>query len=158
MLQLPANALLGLTRMRIILSTGYQNLSNSVPCGQYIYYGETEDYLVNIVAPLPCPVLSQGFLANNGTDICPTEKFVLTYVGNSNLIQTNYQWQSSANNVNWTNIPGILYDVYSNLLSTPAYYRCIVTCGLAADTSNSVYLQKSLLKPVTVQQQQSIRG
>lgn len=141
-LQLPANALLGLTRMRIILSTGYQNLSNSVPCGQYIYYGETEDYLVNIVAPLPCPVLSQGFLANNGTDICPTEKFVLTYVGNSNLIQTNYQWQSSANNVNWTNIPGILYDVYSNLLSTPAYYRCIVTCGLAADTSNSVYLQK----------------
>lgn len=141
-LQLPANAMLGLTRMRIILSTGPQNLNNSLPCSAYKYYGETEDYLVSIVPPTPCPMLSHGYIATNNTTICPTEKFVLTYVGNSNLIQSNYQWQSSSDTSNWTNISGTLYEVYSSLLSVAAYYRCIVTCGNSADTTHAIYLQK----------------
>ncbi|MBP6413020.1 MAG: T9SS type A sorting domain-containing protein, partial [Bacteroidia bacterium] len=141
-LQLPANAMLGLTRMRIILSTGPQNLNNSLPCSAYKYYGETEDYLVSIVPPTPCPMLNHGYIATNNTTICPTEKFVLTYFGNSNLIQSNYRWQSSSDSSNWTNISGTLYEVYSSLLSVAAYYRCIVTCGNSADTTHAIYLQK----------------
>ena len=49
---IPITAMLGITRMRII-----DNESTSgdaiVPCGTY-YYGETEDYLVNIVGPPSC--------------------------------------------------------------------------------------------------------
>ena len=141
-LQLPANAMLGLTRMRIILSTGPQNLNNSLPCSAFKYYGETEDYLVSIVPPTPCPMLNHGYIATNSTTICPTEKFVLTYVGNPNLIQSNYRWQTSSDSSNWTNISGTFYEVYSSLLSVAAYYRCIVTCGSSADTTHAIYLQK----------------
>ena len=50
---IPATATVGITRMRIVNSETTV-ISSINPCGSY-YYGETEDYLVNI-APVPtCP-------------------------------------------------------------------------------------------------------
>jgi len=49
----PAGALPGTTRMRVIAQyLGYQTATTITPCGSYTY-GETEDYLVNIIPPAP---------------------------------------------------------------------------------------------------------
>ena len=50
---IPANALTGQTRMRIV-NVETTTISNVNPCGTYTW-GETEDYLVNIVPPPTCP-------------------------------------------------------------------------------------------------------
>ena len=47
----PSNTYSGLTRMRVV-AREYSNASSVIPCGTYSW-GETEDYLVNLVAPLP---------------------------------------------------------------------------------------------------------
>lgn len=47
----PSNAISGLTRMRIVID---EYNSTPSPCGAY-FYGETEDYMVNISAPPTCP-------------------------------------------------------------------------------------------------------
>jgi hypothetical protein len=49
----PSNALTGLTRMRIV-NVETTSAANVNPCGTYTW-GETEDYLVNIVPPPTCP-------------------------------------------------------------------------------------------------------
>jgi hypothetical protein len=50
---IPATATVGLTRMRVVnVETGTVSAVN--PCGSYTW-GETEDYLVNIVPPPTCP-------------------------------------------------------------------------------------------------------
>lgn len=139
--QLSSNALLGLTRMRIVLSVAPYNSNGTSGCGMNSYYGETEDYLVNIVPPLPCPALNHGYLTNNGTNICPAENFVLTYTGNANLTQAIYTWQTSPNAITWTTSTTSISEIYSALLSTPSYFRCILSCGVNADTTAPVFLQ-----------------
>ncbi|MBL0047299.1 MAG: T9SS type A sorting domain-containing protein [Bacteroidetes bacterium] len=51
--EIPLNSSIGFTRMRVVLIEG--GSANNSPCSAYSW-GETEDYLVNIVAPLPINV------------------------------------------------------------------------------------------------------
>ena len=62
---IPSTALSGLTRMRIVID---EFNSTPSPCGTY-FYGETEDYMVNITAPPTCPQPTNFSLiqANNST-------------------------------------------------------------------------------------------
>ena len=52
-IEIPLNSSLGMTRMRVVLVEG--GSANNSPCSTYSW-GETEDYFVNIVAPLPINV------------------------------------------------------------------------------------------------------
>jgi hypothetical protein len=58
----PANALTGQTRMRIV-NVETTTIANVNPCGTYTW-GETEDYLVNIVPPPTCPQPTNVSLAS----------------------------------------------------------------------------------------------
>ena len=113
---IPANALLGQTRMRIItVQTSFASTIN--PCGTYSW-GETEDYLVNITPAPTCPQ--------------PTNISVLDAANNSALLQwTNggneTQWQIEYGPQGFTQGTGTIVNVNTN----PA--------ALTGLTSNSFY-------------------
>jgi hypothetical protein len=139
-IQVPQNAIVGITRMRVIINACGNYASGPPACGTNSYYGETEDYLVNIIPIIPCSTLVHGNLSVSKKEICPLEKFKIRYVGNPNQALFNYKWQSSNDSINWVQLPGTLYNQYSNTLSTTTYFRCIVTCGTFADTTEAVKL------------------
>ncbi|HEU4553000.1 MAG TPA: gliding motility-associated C-terminal domain-containing protein [Chitinophaga sp.] len=73
------------------------------------------------------------------SSVCLNESFNLSLTGATVASGLKYQWQSSANNTTWTNIPN---DTTSGITATqPAstYYRCMVTCtntGLSAPSAS----------------------
>lgn len=140
-INIPSSALLGLTRMRVVLNAGGNYFSGPPPCGLNYYFGETEDYLVDILTEKTCPTLwSHGHLSSKDSSICPTQIFKLKYEGNPYQGAFSYTWQYSSNAVNWITVPGTYYNEYSSNLISPTYYRCIVSCGTFVDTTAAVLL------------------
>lgn len=66
---IPANASVGLTRMRVICAAGTLNNSNS-PCGIYNFRGETEDYAVEILPSFEKDLGVLSYLHPVG-EVCP---------------------------------------------------------------------------------------
>jgi len=63
---IPTNNAYGTTRMRVISGSGVMNSSNTLSndgCGDIANYGETEDYIINIVDPV-CAVSYGGYSCN----------------------------------------------------------------------------------------------
>ncbi len=80
-------------------------------------------------APCNSSIVSGATLASV-SNICPDKLFSLQLNGNSFGAGQLYQWQSSANNINWTNVGNATPNpsfVTSQLSSN--YYRCAVSCG-----------------------------
>ncbi|MCP4591500.1 MAG: hypothetical protein GY842_12210 [bacterium] len=60
----PLTALLGNTRMRVVVREGGTE-SSTLPCGTYSW-GETEDYTVNVILPPPTGACCLGYACTNG--------------------------------------------------------------------------------------------
>ncbi|BAV04936.1 gliding motility-associated C-terminal domain-containing protein [Filimonas lacunae] len=126
--KIPLSATAGITTMRVILAEGYSGTS-LVPCLSYTY-GETEDYLIQIDAAVPCagtPVA--GTTTSTKLYACPSEAFALDVSGVSTASGLTYQWQTSADNNTWTNINGKVSDHVDTSQQVTTYYRYIVTCA-----------------------------
>lgn len=123
----PTAAPAGITGMRVILQEG-DSVPN--PCGEYTY-GETEDYLLNITAAVPCSgPPSPGATLSTESTVCPNEQFTLTisnYQSNSGI---SYQWQTSPDNSpgSYTNINGATSASRLQSQTSAKWYRCKVTC------------------------------
>jgi hypothetical protein len=88
----PVTALSGPTRMRVINQEGGQSSATTiVPCGSY-GYGETEDYVVNIVTPSPYDPAVQSINVPTGTCFTANETVtvqVANYGSNTINLTTN---------------------------------------------------------------------
>ena len=91
----PASSLVGLTRMRIIDNENVGG-DNIAPCAAP-YYGEVEDYIVNIVGPPDAPATPVA--TNSGN--CITGD-TITMVGTAPTGVT-YYWQTSATGTSFAN-------------------------------------------------------
>ena len=95
----PATAVLGNTVMRIrTRSSGSANGATDA-CTEF-FSGETEDYIINIVAGKSCSGMPvAGTTVSSVTSICPGTPFNLTVTGaTSGTVGLTYQWQSSTDN------------------------------------------------------------
>ncbi|RYH14703.1 hypothetical protein EON65_33205, partial [archaeon] len=136
---IPFSAMTGTTVMRIRSSYSAPIAANSA-CGTYSY-GETEDYFVTIAAPMPCAGTPApgNTLANTMTFACP---------GTVNLSLENftsgtgvsYQWESSADGINWTPVAGETNPTYAAMISATTHFHAIVTCGGSSAASNAVVI------------------
>lgn len=138
---IPSNAVLGLTRMRIVLkSNGSQSLT---PCGTYTS-GETEDYTVNIIPALPCSTapLAGNAIAND-TTLCLNDLFYLSLQNNSSLASQTYQWQLSSDNLSWNPIGGAIYPTFNGAFTGNLYYRCVISCSGFIVFSTPVHLSQN---------------
>jgi len=136
---IPITASPGLTGMRIIVSETYSGASLQ-PCMTYTY-GETEDYLVNIAPATPCAgTPDAGTATSSKLNVCAGENFILSLTGNTIAAALTYRWQSSTDNINWSDVAGATSIFYTTNQSVSHYYRNIVTCtnGGAVDTSAAI--------------------
>lgn len=137
-IQIPINAALGTTRMRISLVEGSTTIQS--PCS-YFTYGEVEDYSVNITPGQPCtlPVFAGIAVADNNP-VCSNSFFTLLLNGASQFSTLTYQWQKSPDTIIWTNILNASSKSLTVSQQQPTFYRCLVTCSGITDTSAFVYV------------------
>jgi GEVED domain len=142
---IPASASLGNTRMRVILSEGSNPTQQA--CGTY-FFGETEDYLVNIVAPQNCaPTFVAGTTFSSSPSVCGNVPFSLYTVGSTSNSAVTFQWQYSLNNINWTNVViGGTQAIYTTSQSQSTYYRCALTCNGSTLYSTVTYVSHTPLQ------------
>ncbi|WP_207495234.1 gliding motility-associated C-terminal domain-containing protein [Aridibaculum aurantiacum] len=73
------------------------------------------------------------------TILCAGSNFTVSLSGATVATGLTYQWQSSTDNVNFTNIAAGTSSNYTTTQTAPVmYYRAIVTCGGQSATSGSV--------------------
>jgi hypothetical protein len=125
---IPATATNGNTRMRIRLLDQYDVSDNRTPCGNSSY-GQVEDYTINIAnctssAPVPGNIQSSVV-----PPVCyggQVQGFTLSL--SNTLTGVAYQWQSSPDNANWSNIPGANVSTYTeDMLTMTTWFRCQVS-------------------------------
>ena len=127
-LNISSTGLLGQTGMRIrsraVIPNGGLNACTNFGSG------ETEDYIVNIVANIPCvSPPTAGTISASDNSICPNTPVNFTLIGNSIGSGLTIQWQSSPDNSTWADIAGANTISNSDTLSAATYYRCGVTCS-----------------------------
>lgn len=69
---------------------------------------------------------------------CENILFSLSLQNNSSDFGIAYQWQSSSNGINFTNIADATGPTHNATQSQMTYYRCIMTCGANSATSTPV--------------------
>lgn len=137
-IEVPENATLGLTMMRIRTNSfgfnyasGCANLSN----------GETEDYIFKVTPGAPCsgtPI--GGSTVASVTSICPNKPFDLVVTGATEGV-TNllYQWQDSSSQHSWLDIPlAKAKKLTINGITVDTWYRRKITCGNSSLSSLSL--------------------
>lgn len=119
--------------------------------GSVVYYGF--DFSVNCVTPCsgtPNPGNSLSSLV----EVCLGDNFVLSFQNPLLYSGISYQWQSSADNVTYSNISGANAATFNTTQTAAYYYRCLVSCsnsGLSA-FSNPVFVSMSSIcycQPIT---------
>jgi hypothetical protein len=131
----PSWAQPGLTGLRVITSAT-QPFSVISPCQSY-FYGETEDYVVEIAQPQCGQPLSGGTAWISDTVLCSGYDVVLidtTHTNKSSFVGLSSIWQktSTPSNVNsWVNIAGSTGDtlIYNASGTNPIYFRYRLICS-----------------------------
>ncbi|WP_158281192.1 GEVED domain-containing protein [Dyadobacter jejuensis] len=127
---IPITALTGNTRMRVITSYGSTPLNSG--CENYSY-GETEDYLVNIVIPPACsgsPIQTNTIATQN--EACPTVSFTFSLSPSITTTGNTYQWYNNAGL-----IAGATSATYTATITRADNFYCKVTCPTGAKTTAS---------------------
>jgi hypothetical protein len=68
---------------------------------------------------------------------CSGQDFNLSLTGTSLSAGLAFQWQESLDGVNWTDIPGATNAINTYNITTPTYFRAIVTCTALGTTATS---------------------
>jgi subtilisin-like proprotein convertase family protein len=101
-----------------------------------------------ICAPLPpCSgAPSPGNTLSSANPVCPGINFTLSFANNPAQSGVTWQWQSSPDNITYTNIAGATSPTLVRNQAVATWYRCAVTCT-AGSTTNSNPLQVTINPP-----------
>lgn len=139
----PATATPGATRMRVVNVETAASLTNFA---QNAYtYGETEDYCFTVSVPPPCAgTPAPGNTLSSVPSACASVAFNLSLQNVTSGAGVTYQWQSSPDNVTWTDISGATLPTRTQSQTGSTWYRCQVTCTASGLTGTSNALQVAL--------------
>ena len=139
-------ATLGTTAMRVIDAEGYYPGTLITPCLSY-GYGETEDYLVNIVVTPSCAGTPAAGTASGAPAIaCSSTNIPLSCTGLTSAPGITYQWQVNPNGTGWVNLPNGMTVVSGSVTSAsvtlsnqsvPSQYRLYSFCTPSSGFNNS---------------------
>lgn len=137
----PAGTAAGSYRMRVI-----DNYSSSTPaaCNSGIS-GETEDYTFTVLALVNCSgTPSPGNTLASVNPVPSGSSTVLSLQNSTTGVGVTYQWQSSADGTNWSNIVSATNNTYTASPTATTYYRCNVTCSNSSQTGTSTAVQVTI--------------
>lgn len=140
---IPADALLGTTRIRVKLKystpanfMSYQEACTNNPGST----GQIHDYQISITDPPNCSGPVSAGTISAVSQICPNTSFVITATGATfQQGQMRYAWQKSTDNINWTTISNTSYIINPLTVSqnTNTYYRLTDTCTVSGQSAIS---------------------
>jgi len=83
-----------------------------------------------------------GTAVSSSNAVCPSVNFSLSLNGATLASGLTYQWQSSTDGINFTNIAGATNSSFNTAQTIDTYYQCIVTCtsSSSSDTSTFVFV------------------
>jgi hypothetical protein len=131
-INVPVNATVGKTGMRIRSRSSGSSNGASDACSA-MFSGETEDYIVDITAAIPCtgaPIA--GNTVANDTTVCLNSIVNLSLSGNGIASGLTYQWQE-----NGVDIVGATNISLLDTVTGPSTYQCVITCTSSGQTSTS---------------------
>lgn len=147
----PAAAPLGNHRMRV---TAMRNsLSNAQdPCTPANANGETEDYTITIATQASCSgTPTAGTTSASGNNICSPAAFNLSLSGATADANITYQWQSSTNNVTYTDITGATSSTYAaSGITASNWYQCVLTCTNSGLSATSTPVQINVVQCINM--------
>lgn len=127
---IPSNVTAGKTVMRVMKR---YNGNPTGPCQTGNGYGQTEDYIINILSNTNCtgtPTGGTSYLSDNSGDVGST---FIAYAGEYSVAAgITYQWQSSPDGIVWTDIVGATNPkatITAIGIAGTTQYRLKVTCG-----------------------------
>lgn len=100
-------------------------------------------------APVTCtnpPV--PGNLVSNVNPVCLGVTFTIAIQGGQTGSGQTYQWQSSENNTDWTNIAGAVTRALTSTQTRSTYYRVIYTCGVGVPSASIRLISPALVSGV----------
>jgi hypothetical protein len=131
---IPNTTPVGMHRMRV-----RGDYSNNVysPCDP-LNYGETEDYTLTVLDQVACNgAPSAGNAVTSNAHVCASENFTLSLNNSIFALGYGYQWQSSADSLNWSDIANADTNTFTFFQNLTHYYRCRLVCSYSADTAYS---------------------
>ncbi len=146
----PPTAKVGVTAMRVILAYDYGTMATPNVCGIYNYYGETEDYLLEVrYHPCGFATVNAGTARVSDTATCAGYKVTLT---DTSYEKKQYglvrQWQQSTNGgASWNNVGPQNRDTIKALVTGPTKYRFSLTCSSNNVVSYSNVLDVKMNEP-----------
>jgi hypothetical protein len=161
-LNIPFTATPGTGRKMRIRSGYYSYITGSQACTSYLGgYGETEDYVVDIIAPAPC----SGAPASNtvvapAAGICPGASASLSLATSYTAFGYTYQWLSSTiSQVGpFTPVSGAtLSALLTPTLNTNTYYQAVITCTNGNITTSATAAQV-IVQGTTISQVPYLEG
>jgi hypothetical protein len=120
--------------------------ASAVAGNTYTYAVYQRDVAYNYasgISPVACVSAPPASVAqSSASTTCSGQDFQL-YL-NTSFTDYIYQWQSSTDGVNYTDIVGAMSDTITVNLSTSTFYRCVVTCfGVGSTYSSPVQVNMS---------------
>ncbi len=97
-----------------------------------------------IQSTVPCSGTPVASTATGPASVCPNANFTLGLSTIYNGLGFTFQWQSSANNTTWTNIPNANASIWTISQTAATYYRCVITCSNSSQSVNSASLQVNM--------------
>lgn len=97
----------------------------------------------------PCSNSTAGNAISSLDTICAGGSATLNLSSSTGLgVGNSYQWQSSANGVNYSNITGANQIPYTTTgLTSTTYFRCVLTCYFGSTSSNSAAKKITVINP-----------
>lgn len=143
---IPTNATLGTTGIRIRTRT-YLSANGSTDACTTFTNGITHDYTINIDTLAACAgnVLA-GSVNTTATSVCPNTVVTLTINGGSFGSGQTFQWQSSPDSINWTDISSATGLGINATITAKTYYRYYTVCTNSS-TSDTSYATLVDLNP-----------
>ncbi len=84
----------------------------------------------------PCGTIAPGIVTASSMEVCSWQQLTLDLTGHSTGIGQTYQWQTSTNNITWTDANASAASPYFvTSQSTATWYRALVRCGTDIDTT-----------------------
>ncbi|MDO9001135.1 MAG: GEVED domain-containing protein [Bacteroidota bacterium] len=136
---IPTTASNGITRMRVIAE---ESNTGTLPCAIY-NWGETEDYCINIIAPVACVgAPSANSAVTSATNVCPNGSANLSLATSYTTGGLTYQWSTATSSVGpYSAVAGATTSIYTfTNITVATWYQCVITCtnGPASTTSTPI--------------------
>lgn len=102
---------------------------------------------ITFIPATPCVAPpTAGVVTPAANPICPSIDNILSLTGASQGTGQTYQWQSSTDGTNYTNIAGATNSTYTASQTVDTYYKCILTCsGQSSETAPVLVTTNSFL-------------